>query len=170
MYEPDSDGILPLSNKEYGSLKMVMASLDSLAQEVPRLEKRARLAGNGTWRDLKMLQSVTLRIYQNMMKTVPMKKRALIKEEINRSYVSINVKVPAGLPSQEKDQYAVVPIDALEWLTDRVLKWECLMCDKEGREQKKCPFRENLEKMYPFDLPDIRKGECPFKTIEEFTV
>ncbi len=39
----------------------------------------------------------------------------------------------------------------------------------EGKEQKQCPFRLRLETMYTFDLQDIRKGECPFATIERFT-
>ena len=170
MFDTDADGMLPLSNKEYGSLKMVMASLDSLVQETDRLEKRAKLAGNGTWRDLKLLKTVTERVYRNLMGTVPLRKRQIVKEEVYRSYVSVNVKPKVNLPEHEETQYTVVPIDSLEWLINRVLKFECFCCDKEGKDQKKCPFRENLEKMYAFDLNDIRQGECPFATIESLNL
>lgn len=162
----DSDGMLPISNKEYLSLQMVVASLDSLLQETDRLERRAKLAGNGTWRDLKMLTTVSKRVYDNLMKTIPIKKRNLIMEEIRRTQIIANVKPPHGLPQAKPTLYTSVPVESLEWLIGQILQWECLCCQRQGKEQKQCPFRQRLETMYTFDIPDIRKGECPFATLE----
>ena len=165
----DEDGKLPLSNKEYASIRSIIASLDSLEQEVGRLEQRAKLAGNGTWRDLKMLTAVAAKVYKRLMDTIPKKKRGLIQDEISRTEIIVNVRPPHGLPQAKPVQYTAVPVESLEWLTDQILKWECLTCDRQGKDQKKCPFRQRLETMYAFDIPDLRKGECPFATIERFT-
>lgn len=165
----DEDGRLPLSNKEYVSLQMVIASLDSLDQETGRLEQRAKLAGNHTWRDLKMLTAVAAKVFRNLMETIPKRKCRLIQDEIRRTEIIVNVRPPHGLPQAKGVQYTAVPVESLEWLIDHVLQWECLTCQKEGREQKKCPFRQRLETMYTFDIADIRKNECPFMTLERFT-
>lgn len=164
----DEEGKLPLSNKEYASLQMVIASLDSLDQESSRLERRAKLAGKGTWRDLRMLTAVAAKVFTRLMDTVPKKKRKLIQEEIRRTEIIVNVRPPHGLPQSKGVQYTAVPVESLEWLIDRVLKWECLVCEKEGKEQKNCPFRQRLETMYTFDIADIKKGECPFATMEHY--
>ena len=165
----DEDGKLPLSNKEYLSLQMVIASLDSLQQETGRLEQRAKLAKKGTWRDLRMLTAVSAKVFRNLMETVPLRKRKLIQDELSRTEIIANVRPPHGLPQKKPVLYTAVPVDSLEWLIDQILQWECLTCQKEGKEQKQCPFRLRLETMYTFDLQDIRKGECPFATIERFT-
>lgn len=165
----DEDGKLPLSNKEYMSLQMVIASMDSLDQETPRLERRAKLAGGSTWRDLRMLTAVAAKVFRSLMGTIPLRKLRLVQEEIRRTEIIVNVRPPHGLPQAKGVQYTAVPVESLEWMIDRVLKWECFACQREGKEQKSCPFRQRLETMYTFDLPDLRQGECPFATIDHLS-
>ena len=97
------------------------------------------------------------------------KKQKIVKAEMDRMTAGVYVAPPSGLPHTEPTDYTTVPTKSLEWLVDQILQWECLCCQREGKEQKKCPFRERLESLYLFELPDIKKGECPFMTMERYT-
>ena len=169
MYDVDDDGRLPIGNKEYHSFQMIAGFADSLLQETNRLERRAKLAGNGTWRDLKMMCSKSKKVAQALFDTMPRKKQKIIHAEMERMTAGVYVAPPSNLPRSEPTDYKTVPTKSLEWLVDQILQWECLCCQKEGKEQKKCEFREKLDSLYLFDIPDIRKGECPFQTMERYS-
>ena len=168
-YDIDQDGRLPMSNKEYASFLMLVGFADTLDQEYSRLERRSKLAGKTVWRDLKMLKTVSHNIAQRLFDTIPAKKQALVSEELKRAIAGVVIKPPANLPVHQPTNYTTVPTKSLEWLIDQILQWECLCCVREGKEQKKCPFREKLETMYAFEIPDVKKGECPFQTMERFS-
>lgn len=168
-FDLDQDGKLPLSNKEYASFLMLVGFADTLDQEVDRLEKRAKLAGKTVWRDLKMLKSVSHNVAQALYDTIPAKKQLLVAEELKRAVAGVVIKPPANLPVHQPTNYTTIPTKSLEWLIDQILQWECLCCTREGKDQKKCPFRERLETMYAFEIPDVKKGECPFQTMERFS-
>ena len=168
-FDLDQEGKMPLSNKEYASFLMLVGFADTLDQESGKLEKRAKLAGKNAWRDLKMLTTVSHNVAQALFDTIPAKKQLLVAEELKRAVAGVVIKPPANLPVHQPTNYTTIPTQSLEWLIDQILQWECLCCIKEGKDQKKCPFREKLETMYAFELPDVKKGECPFQTMERFS-
>ena len=168
-FDLDRDGRLPMGNKEYLCFQTLAGFADTMVNETARLERRAKLAGKGTWRDICMMRKVGRKVTTALFQTLPAKKQPLVFAEMQRMTAEVHIKPPDNLPDPKKDEYTTVPIAALEWLIDQVLQWECLCCDKQGKDQKKCPFRARLEQLYAFELPDIRKGECPFQTIERFT-
>lgn len=169
MYEVDEDGRLPMGNKEYHSFQMIAGFADSLIQETARLERRAKLAKKGTWRDLRMMCTISQKAAQALFDTIPKKKQRIVRAEMDRMTAGVYIAPPSNLPHTEPTDYTTVPTKSLEWLIDQILQWECLCCTREGKEQKKCPFREKLESLYLFELPDIKRGECPFMTMERYT-
>ena len=132
----DKDGRMPMSNKEYHSFQMLTGFADSFDQEIDRLEARAKLAGKWVWRDMKMLRTVSHKVGQALFNTIPVKKQALVQAELTRMVAGVIIRPPMNLPMHEPTNYTTVPIKSLEWLIDQILQWECLLCDKQGKEQK----------------------------------
>ncbi|MBR6029194.1 MAG: hypothetical protein IKP40_08880 [Clostridia bacterium] len=161
---PDENGRLDISSKEYAELQRLIALVDALENRTGRLEKRARLSRKGTWRDLCMFRRVARKVSDALCATLPARRQRLINAELKRTVCRIEVEPPNGLPAQKHEEYTTVPVTSLEWLVYRTLQWECLLCEKEGPEQRKCVFREKLDSLYPFEVTDLRKGECPWKT------
>lgn len=165
-YRLDDDGRLPMNSREYQDYLMFVGFADTMLQSVPKLEKRARLAG--AWRDMRMLSSVAKKCAQALFDTIPKRKKALVHAEMERMRSAVVIDPPSGLPGKKLPNYTTVPTKDMEWLIHYALQWECLACQKEGRAQKECAFRQHLEALYLFDIADIRKGECPFRTWEVF--
>lgn len=165
-YRLDEEGKLAMNSREYHDYLMFIGFADTLLQSVPKLEKRARLAG--VWRDLRMMETVAKKVSQALFDTIPRRKRQIVHAEMQRLVSAVTIQPPMGLPQKQFDNYTTVPTKEMEWLIHYSLQWECLACMKEGKEQKQCEFRKHLEALYLFEIDDIRKGECPFRTWEIF--
>ena len=164
MPELDKDGCIPLSNKEYAAFQQLAGFADALIDAESRLETRAKLVP-GLWRDLRLLRVKGEKLCQEIFKTFPRNKREMIRHDWERMFAQITIKPGLNLPEQKLTGYATVPLQALEWLIQTVIDWECLTCMMESKEQKKCGLRAKLEQLYVFDLPDVQKGVCPFCTM-----
>ena len=164
MPDLDADGRLPLTNKEYVVFQQFAAGIDGLIEAEERMETRVRMIPDG-WRKLRLVCSIGEKLCQDIFKTFPKNKQRQISEEWKRMTVRVEVKPGLGLPEQKAAGFVTVPLEALEWLEKTVIQWECLTCMKETKEQKRCELRERLEKLYTFELPDVKKGECPFCTM-----
>jgi len=166
-FKLDEDGKLPMNSREYQDYLMFVGFADSVLQSVPKLEKRARLAG--AWRDMRMLMTVAAKCTRALLSTIPRRKRQIIQAEMQRMRTAVLIDPPNGLPQPKKlPNFTTVPVEEMEWLIHYSLQWECLTCMKEGKDQKQCAFRQHLEKLYLFDIRDIVKGECPFRTWEVY--
>lgn len=161
----DETGRMDISSKEYAELQRLIALVDALENRTSRLERRARLSEKGTWRDLCMIRKKARKVCDAICATLPAKRQRLINAELKRTVCLIEVEPPNGLPAQKHTEYTTVPLASLEWLIDHTLQWQCLCCDREGIEQRDCPFREKLDSLYPFEVKDLRRGECPWMTV-----
>jgi len=156
-----------ISNKEYAELQRLIALVDALQTRTSRLDERARLAEAGTYRDLCLLRKLARKVCDNIARTIPNKRRRLINEEIKRTACIIEVEPPLGLPAKKHTEYTTVPLNALEWLVLQTVSWHCVGCEKDRQDVKKCPFREQLDSLHCYEVPALRKGECPWATMGE---
>ena len=164
MPDLDKDGRLPLTNKEYAVFQQLAAGIDGLITAEERMETRVRTIPDG-WRKLRLIRNMGEKLCQEIFKTFPNNKQRQIAEEWKRMTIRVEVKPGLNLPEQKATGFVTVPLEALEWLEQTVIDWECLTCMKDERERKKCELRAKLEQLYVFELPEVRKGECPFCTM-----
>ena len=164
--QPDEEGRVDVSGKEYMELRRLIALADAVLEKTSRLDQRAKIAAKGTYRDLCLLRKLATKVSGSLCDTIPTKRLKLIKKELAHTVCRIEVQPTNGLPATKHEEYTTVPLESMLWLIDRTLKWECTLCEKEGKEQKKCPFRQRLDACFPYELQDVRKGECPFMTMQ----
>lgn len=145
-----------LSGREYFALRALMGIVSTFATEDQILEKRLKNVPMG-WCDIKMIEAKADRLLDAVLATVPQKKLAQIRQEIEHTRVEINVI--RDVTGAHKKAFTYVPNDALEWLEEQVVDLNCMMCDKTEKESRKCPIRKNIEALYQYDFPE-RKG-CP---------
>lgn len=161
----DSDGRLPMSGKEYLDFQRICACGDAYERGMDRLEYRASISPDKNMlKRMRTIRTLINKVEQGLFDTIPRKKQRIVYDEIKRSTVRVEVTSP-GLPQHQNTEYTTVPVESLEWLINRTLQWECLCCEKEGKDQKTCPFRKRLESMYLFEIEELKKGECPFATM-----
>lgn len=145
-----------LSGKEYYALRALMGVVSTFATEDHALKNRLSKIPMG-WCDAKMIEAKACRLMNAILATVPPKKLAQIKQEIEHSHVEISVV--RDVTGAHKQAFTYVPNDALEWLEDQVVDIHCLMCDKTEKQSRRCSVRKNIEALYQYDFPE-RKG-CP---------
>lgn len=156
----DKDGRFPLSGREYYALRELFAAVDGFARSAKDLEKRVRTIPGG-YRDLQMLRAVSAKLMGNILGTVPQKKLAQIRRELENSEMLIRVKPVNPKKGEYEDNLTYVPQQALERICRKAIELECFCCEKKGREAKKCKLRNDIQETYMFDYPDGGK-ECPF--------
>lgn len=146
-----------LSSSEYYALRCLFGLVSELEVAGPRLKKRLHTIKGG-WRDWRMLATVSEKLMQSLLDTVPSKKLLQIHRELKQTHVEIAVR-PAGV-QRDKDTLTYVPEQALRRLITKLVDWECLGCEKQGKDAKRCPLRQDLEACFHFNLPF--KDRCPF--------
>lgn len=160
MNKPDKNGRYSLSGREYYALRELFAAVDGFNRNAQELEKRVRTIPNG-YRDLRMLQSVSAKLMQDILETVPVKKLAQIRRELENSEMILRVK-PVNPKENEYDyNLTYVPQQALERICRKAIELECFCCEKKSREAKKCQLRKDIQDTYMFDYPNNGKA-CPF--------
>lgn len=160
MTKTDKDGRSPLSGREYYALRELFAAVDGFNRTAQELENRVRTVPGGL-RDLRMLRSVSAKLMGNILGTVPVKKLAQIRRELENSEMLIRVKPVNPKKDEYEDNLTYVPQQALERICRKAIELECFCCEKKGREAKKCQLRNDIQETYMFEYPDDGK-ECPF--------
>lgn len=168
-YRLDADGRLPMNSREYQDFLLFVGFADTALQSADKLERRAKLARKGTWRDMRMMATVAKRVAQALFDTIPKRKQKIVHAEMERMVTAVTIQPPNDLPQKKFPNYTTVPARELEWLIKYSLQWECLGCQLEGAAQRRCEFRKHLESLYLFDIEDVRAGECPFRTWEIYS-
>lgn len=154
-----------LNSEELAAWKMLAGFSDSFITAKENLEKRAKAAGPGVWRDLCLMRKTGERICNALFDTFPENKKNAIQASWERLRARVDELPPMGLPGGEMKGHITVPLEALLWVVKTVIDWECTTCMKKGAETKHCELRRKLEALYQFDLPDVQKGVCPFCTM-----
>ena len=158
----------PLSGREYGALRSFFGVVSTLAIAEDNLKERVKLIPNG-WRNWRLVESVSYKLLQDLMYTLPLNKLKQIQTELahTRCYVEVRREYcnPAIDPDEKMMTY--IPQRPFERIMAIAVNSECLFCDKTGKAAKRCPLRADLNAVYHFELEKEleeigRGGECPF--------
>jgi len=160
--EKDAEGRFHFSEREYYATRELFGIVSTFNKCAGQLEKRVREIPGG-WRDLKLIMALSEKLMRNILSTVPKKKLAVIKRELDSTEVIVNVKNTIAPPAEgDTDGYTYVSSRALERITQRCVAFECFACSKKGAEVRKCQLRKDIEDTYMYDYPKVGKNECPF--------
>ena len=158
---PDADGKYPLSGREYFAIREIFGLISALAYNGDELKARAQLIP-GVWRDFRMVQAKITSVVDAMLRTVPIKKIRMIKEDCANTWINVEVRAPRGVKPPARPDYVCVPSTALDAVIGRVLDIECFACDKTGKEMTRCPVRAVIDDLFPFEIEDPDNDGCKY--------
>lgn len=159
LHAPDNEGKYPMTGKEYTALLRIFATETALVETEPVLRDRLRTIPNG-WRDFKMIIRRLGDLSSDILDTVPLKKLFQIQREVKAVRVKLSIGPDA---SCKDDQVIYINEKAFIALLDQVVQYNCLLCDKHGREVKKCPWLKLIEDAMPYSPDpslDPADGSC----------
>lgn len=159
----DADGRFHFSEREYYATRELFGIVSTFSKCAGELERRVREIPGG-WRDLRLIQTLSEKLLIGILRTVPQKKLAAIKRELDNTEVLVNVRRSVSTPLREDtDGFTYVSQRALERITQRVVDFECFCCEKKGADAKRCQLRRDIEATYMYEYPCPAKKECPFQ-------
>ena len=147
---------IPLSNREYYSLQHWFAFISGLTTEATQLRHRLTEVDM-----LDVAEEVLYKaelILQELLPTIPLKKRKLILKNLENT--TLEVKVVKDATGQEKPEFAYVKTSALDRLVDRVIDDNCLCCDKTVKQAKKCQIYKDIADVLLWELPPNSEELC----------
>ena len=163
-HEPDEDGRYPLSTREYDALRTVFGAVNAL--DIDTLKDRCGLIKNG-WRDIRLAHSLLKRVMQELLCTVPAKKLMTIRTELKHTVCELKVKPPS---SMSLGGSVYVDHQALVKLAERAISMDCLFCDKDAKQGKRCPLYKALNACFPYELCEPTDEKCPFAGVSRLTL
>ncbi len=152
---------MPLSQREYAELKHLFGLVSAMQVTRPYLEKRLRTVP-GAWRDFRLVQSVSQKLLERVLRTVPVNKLHQISGDLKNLRIDIRID-PFHRPGQEQTLkgYEFVPVEALQVICGKATDAECMFCGKHGRAARKCTLRKALLDTFPYEIPGFEGDECP---------
>lgn len=156
-FPPHDLNKIPLSNREYYALRNLFAVVSGFNREAETLKKRCQTIP-GAYRDLMMLKSVSEKLMCSIIRTIPDKKRRAIREDLD--HIIVEVRIGKEAAPRDRTEHTYVPTPELDRLVDRVMNFECMLCDKTAKEAKGCKVYEDVSACYKWDFAP--NGEsCP---------
>lgn len=135
-----------LTGKEYSALQTVFGFLSAWEVGIPILERRLAAAGlEGKAEQVATIADETMR---GLLNTVPLNKLGHIREELAHTTSYTKVEAP-GIRTCHNKNYAYLPVNALNDLLNHLIQSECVLCDKDAADAKKCPYRKLIEDALP---------------------
>ena len=158
----DEEKRIPLSNKEYYSLRNVFGIVNILDECLPMLRKRLELIDAQA--DMELVQARFERVMAQILRTIPPNKLVTMRKDLN--HMTCEVRIAYDYAKRDNREFTYCPTEAIDRLAKRVLDWECLSCDKCAKEAKKCPVFKDINDCYPWELPP--NGDmCPLAGVME---
>ena len=149
-----------LSGREYYALRELFGIVSSFNKCAGVLNERVRSIP-GAYRDYRMIQTVAEKLMQKILTTVPQKKLVQISKELECTQVAVEVKREISPSRNDESMITYVPQRALERITEKVVGYECLGCEKAGKDARRCQLRKDIEATYHYEYPTGGQ-ECPF--------
>lgn len=150
---------IPLTKKEYYTLRELFGIINSFEKCAQDLKARCQSIDGG-WRDLRLIQSKSESLLHKLLMTVPREKLISIQKEL--PYITCEVKCVKDYTGKAKSEgYSYVPDAELSRVVARLIGERCLLCDKSGKEHKRCNLYKDICALYPWEMPP-RADRCPF--------
>lgn len=163
MRKPDEQGRYPLSTDEYQALRTLFGCVNALDDDHKTLKARCELIQGG-WRDMRLLTSLSKKLMENLLTTVPSKKLLQISRELHRTICEVKIKPPIGMKSSDSCVY--VNEDALLRIISRAMSMNCYLCDKTQKDAKRtCSLYKDIQSLFPYEFDDF--DECPLAGASE---
>lgn len=158
----------PLSYREYRALRQLFGIVDIWDEQGSELKKRLKLIPGG-WRDARLIMAVSKRLLTKVCETIPQKKLAMIRKELDSTTCEITVK--NTISPTKKEAFTYVEEETLERVTSLAMEMNCMFCEKCGKDARNCQLRKDVERLYMWDFPKVKDGQhCHFAegVVEDF--
>jgi len=159
-----SVGRTPLSKKEYLAYRQLAGSVYTLMSVENDLKGRAGKVKYG-WCHFRLAQTMMRKVYKAMWHTIPQAQQKQINAELQNTVTYVSVKRPQD--NGESDAFTYMPMAAVCRIADRVMRQECLWCEKCGKAVNRCQLRKDLECTYKWHVERFPDGTCPFAGLTE---
>ena len=155
--KPDPDGRYPMSGREFSAYRCLIVAVNELDVCIDALKDRLKLIPGG-WRDMRMLSTVSYKLFNALAETIPSRKLRAIQAEIQNCEIRLVVR-----GADRSMLKSVVYIDEQPFirLMNHVISQECWCCEKCGKEAKKCEIRQLVTDVLHYDSSDgeLRKDD-----------
>lgn len=150
---------VPITQKEYHAILMVMGLLNMMDGNDQTLKNRLRLTGRG-YTDWRMITGKLAKVFDKLLKTVPANKLMQMKVEL-KNVRAVVTTTPDYTGNNRKVGYFYCPEKAMERMIARIINSECLCCDMSAKQCKRCMIFKDINEIYPWELPPGADGKCP---------
>lgn len=148
--DPDKYGRAKMAGKEYQALLRMFAAKSSLLEIDPVLWDRMGLVKNAR-RDFRLAIALLEKVSEAILSTIPTNKLLSMRRELGA--VRVRIQIGPDAAPQGADQVIYVREDAFLRLLDQIVGMHCLLCDKTGRDVKRCEWLKVIEDCLPYS-PD----------------
>jgi hypothetical protein len=138
-----------LTGNEYSALQSMFGFVGAWEAGLPRLQKRLEAAGLSE--KAEQVKTLADEVVRETLRTVPVNKLAHIREELSHVTVYTRVEAP-GIRTMRNTNYAYLTVSALNDLLNHMIKTECVLCDLDAADAKKCPYRKLIEAALPHSV------------------
>lgn len=138
-----------LTGKEYSALQTVFGFLSAWEVGIPVLAKRLEAAG--LTEQAAQVTTLADDTMKGILDTVPVNKLGHIREELTHTTSYTKVEAP-GIRTGIGTNYAYLPVKALNDLLNHLIQSECVLCNLDAADAKKCPFRKLIESSLPHSV------------------
>jgi len=159
-YQPDADGRYPLSMQEYTALRTLFGAVNALDSDT--LKDRCKLFPGG-WRDLRCAYTLCKKVMENLLFTVPAKKLVSMRRELTHTICEVKIKPPTS----STEDTVMVSRRALIDLINRAIYMDCMFCEKNAKECKRCQLYKDMNACFPYELLDPQDTLCPFAGVSK---
>ena len=133
----------PLTGKEMNMLEHLVLLDARLTQFTDYMRDRLGAVENG-WRDWKLVQAKVAHLVEALYKTIS--KSNAMHFYLLHQYGEAHI---TERPAVHQKGYTNISGDDLQTLLEIILRHECAMCMKEGKEVKKCKLRRLMLELAP---------------------
>lgn len=143
----DKDGRARMTGKEYQALLRLFAAISALKEVDPILWDRLGLLSMGKC-DYRNARKKLERITDDLLGTVPTNKLLAMQRELKA--VKVYLRIGPDAAPHGQDQVIYVDEGAFLRLLDQIVGMHCLLCEKTGRDVKRCEWLKLIEDVLPY--------------------
>ena len=147
-----------LSNREYYALREIFGIENSFSRCAGELKNRAEMIPD-CWMKINLIIKLADEVINDLLKTIEPKKLLAIRKELDNTICE--VKVVYNFAKTDDREFVYIPAKAVDRLVNRVMNNECLICDKNAKQAKKCPICEDFDDCYPWKIKP-KGDECAY--------
>lgn len=143
---------------EYWAYRYFCAGLASV-KEFEALEKRCRAKLPKAWSMYKCAVGMLEKVQDIVRLSFTPEERMKIRREMDNDKIKLFTSGPAH-QNFEDDDYMYLSRSTVMWLVGYVAESECNFCERRGDKCKRCPTKQQLDKIFTHRVPTESRGAC----------